>query len=172
MLSSCDKPFERVVLALQRNEQRVGCGEHVQRDQSERRRTVDEDVIVARRDCRDSAFRISRSRSRRSTSSTSAPARSGVAGSTSRCLNWTLRMMASAIGRVADQDVVDGRRRLVRLDADAARRVALGVAVDEERPLFGGGEAGGEIDGGRRLSDAALLVRDRDDAGHVGMVAE
>jgi hypothetical protein len=50
---------------------------------------------------------------------------------------------------IADQDIVDGCANLVRLDTDPARRVALGVAVNEERPLFGGCEARGQVDGGR-----------------------
>ncbi len=45
------------------------------------------------------------------------------------------------------------------------------VGIDEERPLFGDGEAGGEVDGGRRLPDPALLVSDRDDSGHGGTPA-
>src|SRR5438445_11643152 len=71
---------------------------------------------------------------------------------------------------IADEDVVDGGTELILRNADAARGVPLRVAVDEERALFGGSEAGGEVHGGRRLSDAALLVRDRDDAGHVSVV--
>ena len=38
--------LERVVLALQRNQQRIGCREHVERDESERGRAVDEDEVV------------------------------------------------------------------------------------------------------------------------------
>src|SRR2546429_7831699 len=40
------------------------------------------------------------------------------------------------------------------------------VEVDHERPLAGLGETGGEIDGGRRLTDPALLIRDRVGPGH------
>ena len=41
------KPFEREVLAVQRNQHGVGGDERVQREQAERGRTVDEDVIVS-----------------------------------------------------------------------------------------------------------------------------
>jgi hypothetical protein len=61
---------------------------------------------------------------------------------------------------------------LVLADADAAGRVALRVAIDEECALLRDGEAGGEVDGGRGLTDSALLVGDRDDSGHGGDVRE
>jgi hypothetical protein len=37
-------------------------------------------------------------------------------------------------------------------DADAARRVALRIAVDQQRALLGDGEAGREVDRRRRLA--------------------
>jgi hypothetical protein len=43
--------------------------------------------------------------------------------------------------------------------------MALGVEVDEQHPLFGAPQGVAEIDGGCGLADAALLVRDGDDAG-------
>ena len=39
------EPFEREVLAVERNQHGVGGDERVQRQQTERRRTVDEDVV-------------------------------------------------------------------------------------------------------------------------------
>ena len=50
------------------------------------------------------------------------------------------------------------------VDAEAGRGVALRIEVDDEHPLADGGEGGGEVDRGRRLADAALLVGDGDDA--------
>ena len=44
---SARQPFERVVLALQRHQHRVGRAERVQRQQAQRGRAVDEDVVVA-----------------------------------------------------------------------------------------------------------------------------
>ena len=40
------EPLEGVVLALDRDQHRVGCGERVDREQAERRRAVDEHVVV------------------------------------------------------------------------------------------------------------------------------
>jgi hypothetical protein len=42
----------------------------------------------------------------------------------------------------------------------------LRVAIDEERSLLCGCEACGEVDGGRRFSNTALLVRNRYDTSH------
>ena len=45
------------------------------------------------------------------------------------------------------------------------RGVALRIEIDDQDILADGGERGAEIDGGRRLADAALLVGDGEDAG-------
>jgi hypothetical protein len=42
----------------------------------------------------------------------------------------------------------------------------LRIAIHEQRRLFRGGETRRQVHGGRRLSDAALLIRDRDDPSH------
>ena len=63
--------------------------------------------------------------------------------------------------RRAVEEVVG--RRAVRALAEPRGRVRLRIEVDDERPLTGLGQARGEVDRGRRLADAALLVRDRVD---------
>ena len=50
-------------------------------------------------------------------------------------------------------------------DAEGGGGAALDVEVDEEDAVAAAGEAGGEVDRGGGLADAALLVRDADD-GH------
>src|SRR5262249_10490950 len=40
--------------------------------------------------------------------------------------------------------------------------VALRIGIDQQRVVLSLGEAGGQVDRGRRLSGAALLVEDRD----------
>ena len=52
------------------------------------------------------------------------------------------------------------------LDAQPAGGVALRIEIDEQHLGAGLGEAGGDVDGGGRLADAALLVGDGDDASH------
>jgi len=69
-------------------------------------------------------------------------------------------------GGTANQDVVNGRGNRFAGDAKSAGRVSLRVAVDEQCPLLSYRQTSGEIDSGRRLSDATLLVCYRDDSGH------
>src|SRR5712672_641744 len=47
------------------------------------------------------------------------------------------------------------------VDAEPGRGIALRIEVDDEHALADGGERGAEIDRGRGLADAALLVGDR-----------
>ena len=61
-----------------------------------------------------------------------------------------------------DQRVIQRVTDAIFLDADAARRVALWVRVDEQCLSLGGGEGRGEVHSGRRLTDAAFLIGDRD----------
>ena len=56
--------------------------------------------------------------------------------------------------------------------AESRGGVRLRVEIDDERPLAGLGQAGGEIDGGRGLADPALLVRDCvDPSGHPNILS-
>ena len=48
-------------------------------------------------------------------------------------------------------------------------QVALRIDVDQKHTLLGQGQRRGQIDGRGRLSDAALLVRDRDYSGHTSL---
>ena len=54
----------------------------------------------------------------------------------------------------------------VAIAAERDGGVALGVEVDQQRLRAGGGDAGGQVDRGRRLADAALLVRHCVDKAH------
>jgi hypothetical protein len=67
------------------------------------------------------------------------------------------------VGRMLiHQDVIEGDLKLKLRDPDAARGVALGIRIDEERPAFRDRERRGEVDGSRGLTDAALLISDCD----------
>ncbi len=72
---------------------------------------------------------------------------------------------------VAHQDLVGVGTVRVAEEAEAAGSVGLWVAVDQEGWGLVRGERGGEVDGGGRLADAALLVGDRDDSSHVSPLA-
>ena len=64
------------------------------------------------------------------------------------------------------QDVVHRFSDLVPDEADATRRVALRIAIDEQDALFRRGQGGGEVHGGGGLSDSTFLIGNSDDAGH------
>ena len=75
-------------------------------------------------------------------------------------------------GRLGDRDVagqaVVGRGVHLLVGAQGDGRVALRVEVDEQGLLAVAGRAGGEVDRGGRLADAALLIRHRVDQAHDG----
>ena len=57
----------------------------------------------------------------------------------------------------AEQGGIDARAFLF-FEAHAAGGVGLRVEVDQQHVLFACGEAGSEVDGGSRFSDAAFLI--------------
>ena len=65
-----------------------------------------------------------------------------------------------------DQHVRHGSLDGPRVEAQADGQVRLRVHVDAQDAVALLGERPAEVDGGGRLADAALLVRDGDDAGH------
>ena len=66
----------------------------------------------------------------------------------------------------AEENIVDGGGQRLAGDPDPARGVPLRVAIDQEGALLRDREAGGEIDGGRRLPDATLLIGDSQNVRH------
>ncbi len=66
-------------------------------------------------------------------------------------------------GAAVHQDGMDRSVDRDTREAEATRRIALGVKVDDEDPTAGPSEVAGEIDHGRGLADPALLVRAGDD---------
>ena len=63
------------------------------------------------------------------------------------------------------QQVVDGQVHLVRVEPEPDRERALRVEVDQQHLAAELGQRRAEVDGGRGLADAALLVAHRDDPG-------
>ena len=156
--------FEREVLAVQRNQHRVGGDERVEREQAERRRAVDEDVIEARR-AADRATRCSRCSRSGSGDHLDLGAGEVAIGRNQRQV-LDLRRQHERLGRaIGQQRLVDGAAvGALAFQADAARQIALRIDVDEQDPLSGQRDRGREVDGGGGLADAALLVGDGDDA--------
>ena len=66
---------------------------------------------------------------------------------------------------VVHQDVVHRRLQTAVLDAQAGRRVALRVEVDDQDRCPSSARAGADVDRRRRLADTALLIGDGDHAG-------
>ena len=65
-----------------------------------------------------------------------------------------------------DEDVVDRQGDCLSSDAEPARRIALGIAVDEEGALLSRGKTRRQVDGGGSLAHATLLICDRNDSRH------
>jgi len=73
--------------------------------------------------------------------------------------------------RGAGQHVVSRGAARLALDAEPGRGVALRIEIDDQHVFADGGERGAEIDRGRGLADAALLVGDRQHARACGLGA-
>src|SRR5262249_50217367 len=67
---------------------------------------------------------------------------------------------------VSEEGVVHGPVEDISLQAETASGVSLGIHVDQEDLPLRRRETRGEVDGGGRLSHAALLVGDADDTPH------
>ncbi len=159
------EPFQRVVLALDRDEHLIGRDEGVHREQAERRRAVDEDVVDVQL-----VERLFRQRLPH-------PVLPGDhadeldlgAGQVDRGRDAQQvrrrRAYRSRLGQpdLPEQHLVDRRGAEPVLDAERRARVALRVEVDHEHPHPVHRERGGQVDGAGGLADAALLVRDRED---------
>ena len=157
--------FKCVVFALDRDEDCVCGGEHVDGQQAERGWTVDEDVVVA-----------------------IAKGRDGVPHGEltilaidqldlSACEVWGGRrdvQMGELDGAkdyliewdLSDEGVVDRSGKVLDFDSDAAGCIPLRVAIDQQRSLLCDCQACCEVDGGGGLTDATLLICNRDYLGH------
>ena len=140
--------------------------QHVERQQPERRRAIDQDEIVVVHASARARGAARVSRFGRSTSSSSAPTRSCVAGRTCRKGSASSWRMMSARRAAVDDGVVEREADLVAPDPDSTRGVPLRIGIDEQRALFRHGERRGQVHRRRRLADAALLIGNRDDSGH------
>ena len=69
-----------------------------------------------------------------------------------------------AQGFFADQHLVARSCSSAPIDAEPGRGVALGIEIEDQHALADRGERRSKIDGGGRLADAALLVRQGENA--------
>ena len=102
-----------------------------------------------------------------SASSSSAPDRSTVAGTSDRP-GMRVGTMASASLACAGQHLIGGELAVLAVDAQAGGGIALRVDVDHQGRLAHRGQGGAQIDGGGGLTDPAFLIGDDQDAGFFG----
>ena len=140
--------------------------ERVDREQAQRRRAVDEDVVVrfvhlgeVRVECAAEALLARDERHELDLGA------GEVDGGGNAVELLVLGGWPDDVGEreVGDQHVVDALLVGTVVDAEGRRRVALRVEVDHEHVRAGAGQCGGEVHRGRGLADAALLVGDRED---------
>ena len=156
--------FEREELAVQRDEHAVGGDEAVQREQAERRRTVDHDVLEAVAQAVDEILQPALAVGHRDELDLGAREIAGGRHEGEPVDAREHHVLPRRAHRIGRQRVID-RARLsgALLEAEAAGRVALRIEVHEQRRVAAEREPGRKIDGRRGLADAALLVRDGDD---------
>src|SRR5919197_1139400 len=163
-LEQMGEPLERVELALQRHQHTIGRREGVDRQEPEGRGAVDDHEVV----------RLGH----------------GLEGDAQAILaladGYELDLGADQVdvgreqlqmhqrglangllgGLVPKDHVIDGRVEPGLLKTQPCRGIALRVQVHKEGRALREGEAGCKIDGGGRLSHAALLVGDRKDSSY------
>jgi len=162
------KPLEGEVLAVQRDEDRVGGDQRVEREEAERGGAVDEDVVELVGDRVQEAAEALLAGEEADHLDLGA-GEVAVGGDDREPLDGGLqdegRDVAVDLG--GGEGGIDGAvgGDLVA-DADAAGHVGLGVHVDEEDLAVGEGKRGRQVDGGGGFAHAALLVGDSDDPSH------
>ena len=157
--------FQGVVLALQRDKDRVGGGQGVHRQQSERRWTVDEDVVVFVEDLGQKPAESSLPPFDRRELYLGPGQRDRRRDQGEPIVD---RHPKNELGQVRpiDDGVVHGPFDGVTSEAKPARRVPLGVEIDDEDSFARSGEIAPQVDDRRGLADAALLVRAGDRLAH------
>ena len=157
--------FQGVVLALQRDKDRIGGGQGVHRQQSERRWTVDEDVVVFVDDLGQKPAESSLPPFDRRELYLGPGQRDRRRDQGEPIVD---RHPKNELGQVRpiDDGVVHGPFDGVTSEAKPARRVPLGVEIDDEDSFARSGEIAPQVDDRRGLADAALLVRAGDRLAH------
>ncbi len=164
-LEQLRQSFEREELALQRHQDRIRGRHRVDGEQVERRRTIDQHIGVG-----DLAGRDLVELAERGAQPVRAIARMADLELEARQIHGGRRdvQMRDRGGEyslaqrpLAGDEIVGRDLPAFLVDAEPGRGVALRIEVDDEHALADGGERGAEIDRGRGLADAALLVGDR-----------
>ena len=154
--------LERVVLALDRDQDLGGRRHAVDGEQTERRGTVDEDVVVVVTHLGERHLEPQLPAERRHQLDLGT-GQVEARRSDEEVLDRR-RLDAVLDGHVAQDHVVHRCLQAADVDAEAGAGVALGIEIDDQDPVAEIGQAGTEVDRGGGLADAALLVGDGHDA--------
>ncbi len=156
--------FEREVLALHRHHHAMGAGQAVEGEQAEAGRAVDEDEVVGFVDRGEGAAKAP-------VAALDADQLHLRAGELAVGADNVVAALRARPLRLVDrgafqQDVVDAGIEGALVDPRAHGGIALGIEVDHQHPASEPSQSGRQVDGGRGLADAALLVGDAEDAAH------
>src|ERR1700687_3997155 len=157
--------FQCVVLALDGDKECIGGRQHIDGDQAQRRRTIDDYVFVLRPKRFD---RLPHDVLSVRLVNELDLCRGQVGGGSYDIQLLELDALLSGRAQIgiSDEDVVQGERYVFFLKADAARSIPLGIRVDKQSSLLSGGKTCGEVDCRRCLPDATLLICDCDYSRH------
>ena len=123
------QPFERIELALKRDENPGRGSQRVDREETKRRRTINQHEVVVVIDCRERLFEPML---------TTIQAHELDLGADQVAVRWQQCEMAQRSsndrllgGLSAKQDVVDRRRQASLLEPESSRRVSLRIEIDK-----------------------------------------
>jgi hypothetical protein len=162
-LEQLAEPIEGVELALDRDQHAVGRGQRIQRQYAQTRRTVDQHVVVPRLDRFERVAQAEfaprlRHQPHLGRGQVAVPGQEieAVRGGADRLLDAGL----------VQQHLAAGRPGGLLVHPRAHGGVPLRVEIDQQHLAPRLGERRGEVDAGRGLTHAALLVGDGDDPCH------
>src|SRR2546430_2971566 len=162
-LEECCDTLERVVLRLHRDDHAGRRDQRVQREQAERGRAIDEDVVVP-------VYDVARELVAQGHLAADRVEELDLGGRELERRGCDVDLLRFCRpddrpeGHVGvDEDVRDAALDRVEVDAETDGQVCLGIEVEAEDFVTEGRERAAEIDGARGLADAAFLVRDRYD---------
>ena len=167
-LQKLRQAFKREELALQRHQNGIGGRHRIDREQIERRRTIDQDVgeIVIARSAVECAQCIAKTKGAVALLADFQFETGKVEcrGRDEELRHGSLQHGVAHRRRTGQHIVGRGPSRLA-FDPEAGRGIALRVEVDNQNMLANGSECSAQIDGRRRLADPAFLVRNCQDPG-------
>ena len=167
------QPFRREVRRVTRNDYAVSGDERIERHQSKGGETVDQDVVILFPKGIQHGFENELAVGERGQSGADA-GQLMVAGNEVHAFPVMEDGVVRVDGSIHNNSVHEGSEREMDavqiMLAEADGQAALGVCVYEQDFLLSAGKTDAEVQSGRRLSDAALLVDDGNDfcVFHVG----